>query len=126
MLATFASIQLYAPLANAAVNPFVPMVMTLATIAGVLGHVYAPLAIVGGAPLWLLVRGLRLVAATAAAAPGAVISATVPAVPAAAAWYTLLLAAPSTLRRLPKPPRRVGPRVRRPASLESALSVRVA
>ena len=58
MLATFGSIQLYAPLANAVVNPFLPLVMALATLSGALGHLYAPLAIVPAAPLWLLLRGL--------------------------------------------------------------------
>ncbi|MFA6043191.1 MAG: ComEC/Rec2 family competence protein, partial [Patescibacteria group bacterium] len=61
-LSSFQRLPVISPLANIAVVPFIPWIMTLVSTAGILALVFPPLAMVPGTVAWLLIRVVAWVA----------------------------------------------------------------
>ncbi|MHB8576391.1 MAG: ComEC/Rec2 family competence protein, partial [Dehalococcoidia bacterium] len=112
--ATFGSVSLVAPFANALVNPFIPFTALLSLLTGLASWAVPFLGILPAAPLWLLLRGIELALHAAAAVPGASVQVRIPGLPFAVAWYlgllTLIPTLPHFARRLRQSRHAVGRR----------------
>src|SRR5207302_8858537 len=84
-MTAFGSVSFSGVVANAAVNPLLPLATLLALLTGLLG---GPLGVaVIGAPLWLVLRYVEVVAHVTAHAPAAAVRLPLPPLPFALCWY---------------------------------------